>query len=444
MPNSPDMPESYQPFNPAFVLFAIALFLSLLFYSIPLEGLRPSQKEAVQIYYADNISQAHESIIDSFNAKYSGQIEVIPVNLPFDLFNTNERKELIARVLRSRGSKMDVFAVDQVWVPRFTKWAEPLTRFFPNVALSNVLPDALKTCYTKQQLVSVPLYIDIGLLYYRRDILEALPHFSQIETDLLASMTWKEFIALRDRYFADEPFYIFPGDNYEGLICNFLETFGGDGDSIYKDENFEINNSASRASIQLMHDLINKYGITPEAVISFDDNESYAYAFEHNIPFFRGWPSSLAEFHANPAYAEIARNLGIAALPHIDGHDPASVFGGWNLMISKFSKHKEEASLFLKYMLSEEAQDILYQLGGYPPILSDRYRDELYTQKHPTLQYLGALMKHGIHRPHHEDYTQISDILSIQINEVLAQKTSITNALETAVQELQSRGIPAR
>jgi multiple sugar transport system substrate-binding protein len=32
-----------------------------------------------------------------FNSRNKGRIEVVPVNLPFEKFTTNERKELLAR-----------------------------------------------------------------------------------------------------------------------------------------------------------------------------------------------------------------------------------------------------------------------------------------------------------------------------------------------------------
>ncbi len=432
------------PYNFVFVLFGIAVLLSLNFYLIPMQGLRHSKKEAVKIYYADNISPAHQRIITQFNDRYVGQIEVIPVNLPFRKFNTNERKELITRALRSRAGKMDVFAVDQIWVPRFTKWAAPLTKYFPEKEIVGILPYALTTCYSGPQLVCVPLYIDIGVLYYRRDILESLPDHSRIEETLAASITWNQFIALRDTYFMDQLFFIFPGDNYEGLICNYLEVLGGNGGRFYGDDGFIIDNPIARESLQLMVDLIHKYGLTPNAVTSFDDNESYAYAFEHNVPFFRGWPSSLTEFQANPVYSEMAGNLEMAALPHFGGHEPAYAFGGWNLMISKYSNHKDEASLFIKYMLSDEAQTILYEVGGYLPILDHHYQKSAYTQKHPALSYLRTLMKHGIHRPSHPEYTKISDILSSHINRALQKELSIGAALETATQDLILNSIPVK
>ena len=69
-----------------------------------------------KIYFVDHISAAHQKVIDKFNEKYKGQIEVVAINLPFVKFSTNERKELLARYLRSKSDRIDIFSVDQIWL----------------------------------------------------------------------------------------------------------------------------------------------------------------------------------------------------------------------------------------------------------------------------------------------------------------------------------------
>jgi hypothetical protein len=63
---------------------------------------RSESLEPVQVYFADNISHSHKLVIEEFNRLYRGKIEVIPDNLPFEKFSTNDRKELLTRSLRSK------------------------------------------------------------------------------------------------------------------------------------------------------------------------------------------------------------------------------------------------------------------------------------------------------------------------------------------------------
>ncbi len=106
-----------------FTLFIFSLVLLLIYNLFSLNRDRLDQREAVKIYFADNMSKAHLTLIDRFNRLHKDEIEIVPIDLPFSKFTTNERKELIARSLRDKDSRIDIFAVDKIWVPRFAKWA---------------------------------------------------------------------------------------------------------------------------------------------------------------------------------------------------------------------------------------------------------------------------------------------------------------------------------
>ena len=71
-----------------------------IYFVIPANYSGSSHSKVKKIYYADNISTAHQELIDRFNEEHAGKIEVVPVNLPFSKFSTNERKELLTRAFR--------------------------------------------------------------------------------------------------------------------------------------------------------------------------------------------------------------------------------------------------------------------------------------------------------------------------------------------------------
>ena len=212
----------------AIVLISMLVLGVLFFDRIP--TLWSERSGPRRVFFADNISTAHEAIIARFNELHKGRIEVVPVNLPFTKFSTNERKELLARSLRTRSDRIDVFAVDLIWVTRFSKWAEPMDRHFPRESLATTLPQALESCTVDGALMALPLYVDIGLMYYRSDIVGRLPDSSAIEEALRRSITWDELTALRDRLnYRGRPFYVFQGKAYEGLICNYFEHVASQG-----------------------------------------------------------------------------------------------------------------------------------------------------------------------------------------------------------------------
>jgi multiple sugar transport system substrate-binding protein len=112
------------------LISVIAIFLFILSYSLFSFNLSSSvESKLVIIKYADNISPAHQTVVDNFNLEYNGRIKVETINLPFTKFSTNERKELLTRSLRSKSDKLDLFAIDLIWSARFAKWAESLDKY---------------------------------------------------------------------------------------------------------------------------------------------------------------------------------------------------------------------------------------------------------------------------------------------------------------------------
>ncbi len=412
----------------------IAFVILVVFFSIILDSIHsPNSKKATKIYFADNISPALKILIDRFNLAYEGEIEVVPIDLPFSKFSTNERKELLARSLRSKSDLIDVFAGDLIWSARFAKWVHPLNYFFESSELNLILNYSLESCYYEEKLVAIPLYIDVGLMYYRRDILEKHPQFYIWEEILKKSITWEDFIELQKRYFRGvNPFYMFPAKNYEGLVCSMAELILSQNKSSFSKDTITINTPESKRALQLLVDLVNKYHLTPSAVLNFDEYQSYVYSLKNDAIFFRGW-SGFMQNHSRIIEEAGKKGLfGVAALPHFEGSSPVSVFGGWNLMISKSSNHLDEAVKFLKFALKKENQEMMYSVGGYLPVNYQVYQDRKFVDQNEFLDYYQKLLKNGVHRPYTSYYTKKSDIISFYVHQAIKKELTTEEALAKA------------
>ena len=423
------------------ILFAIFIFIIiavLTFNLISLKRDRYPKKSVTKLYFADNMSEAHQKIIEKFNQDHRGNIEVVPIDLTFEKFTTNDRKELIARSLRSRSSRIDIFAVDQIWVPRFAKWGEPLMAYFSDADLLAIVPQALKTCYYQDILLGIPLYLDLGVLYYRQDLIKNTPESDEIMRKLTHSIAWDDLIEYGQRHFPGKPFYLFQGEKYEGLVCNYLEILESMGGKWSAENQFSLNTPIGRQSAKFMLDLIIKYKVTPPLVSSFIERESYLYALEQDAPFFRGWSNFLKDVPVGTADSIKIKNLGVSFLPHFDDNPPVTIFGGWNLMISKYSKKKLEAIEFLHYILAEEAQKIMFETSGYLPILKKIYTDQQIVAKYPYIKFFGSMMDYGIYRPAVVNYTKISDVLAFYLNSILKQDLSVEKAMQLVDQTVSS------
>ena len=396
-----------------------------------------------KIYFVDHISAAHQKVIDKFNEKYKGQIEVEAINLPFVKFSTNERKELLARYLRSKSDRIDIFSVDQIWVPRFAKWAIPMEKYVSPPVKDDLLKYAMESCYFNDTLVSVPLYIDIAIMTYRKDLLKKLPDYKIVEQKIKESITWEDFISLKKKLgYSKNPFFLFQADDFEGLVCIFAELMADQNKPMVVDGNLQLNTKEAKKALQLLVDLVNKYDISPKEVVTLKENPSYDYFIKNNGVFLRGWTSFLSDDSKKSYnYNEIFDNLEAAPTPHFAGTKPVSVFGGWNLMISKFSTKIPEAVKFVNYLISDEAQRIMYEEALFLPINERIYKDSSYAKDFPGLQFYYNLIKRGFHRPFLENYTNISDFLSYYLNLAIRKELTVEDALKIASEKINSGSI---
>lgn len=392
------------------------------------------------IYFADNISKAHQKIIDQFNKKYEGQIKVETINLPFEKFSTNERKELLTRYLRSKSNRIDIFSVDIIWVPRFAKWSLPLDSMVDSSKIRNLLPYSLTSCIYDNKLFAIPLYIDIALMYYRDDFLRSLPDYQKLTNELNESITWERFIELQKRLkIPANNFYIFQADDYEGLLCSFTEIMSNLNSNIVNENgNLRLDEENTSKAVKFLRSLIYEKNISPKSVTELRENNSYQYFINNNSFAVRGWPNFLNK--DNQYLSDSLRiNIRKAPLPHFSGSKPASVFGGWNLMVSKYSEKIPEVMKFLDYILSEEAQKILYKEENFLPVVKSLYADSVFIAQNPELKFYQNLFKTGIYRPFLEEYTNISDILSQYINKVLKNELTVNEAVKLASEKISDK-----
>jgi len=395
-----------------------------------------SQK-VVRVYYADNISPAHQQVIDRFNEQYRGKIEVVPVHLPFEKFSTNERKELLARSLRNKSDRLDIFAVDVIWVPRFSRWAERLDSYIRPTERASILGQAVTSCVFESTLVALPIYIDVGMLYYRDDLMRALPGGQAMEERLRASITWDEFVRLgRAARRNEHPFYLYTGNDYEGLVCTFFELIAGQDEGFFQRPKLDFESPVARTALQMLVDFVRTYGISPAAVSDFDEIRSYKYLLDRNAVCARGWPNFLESFRATYDNPEKLTLIKRAALPHFPGKRPVSVIGGWDLMISKYSTRKQEAFELLRFFQREDMQKLLFEVGGYFPTNANVYADTAYVNRHPDLAFYRTLVEHGFHRPAMVGYTMMSDIISRYAHEAIKGEITVGDALQRMSHEI--------
>jgi ABC-type glycerol-3-phosphate transport system substrate-binding protein len=110
-------------------------------------------------------------------------------------------------------------------------------------------------------------------------------------------------------------------------------------------------------------------------------------------------------------------------------------------MISKFSKKKEAALDFAKFLLTDESQEVFYATGGFYPVVSSFYQNPENIRRYPEIPEIQALMVTGVHRPQEKDYTKNSKIMAHYFTLAMRRKLTVDEAVKGATQAIRSEQV---
>jgi trehalose/maltose transport system substrate-binding protein len=203
------------------------------------------------------------------------------------------------------------------------------------------------------KLVAMPWFGDFGMLYYRTDLLKKYG-YSKPPT------TWTQLFAMakkiQDGEKASSPNFsgfVFQGNAYEGLTCDSLEWIASSGGGDFIDnKKADINNAKAAAVLDLFRKNI---GVTtPRGVTTYQEGETHTAFIDGDAAFMRNWPYAYSLAQAKGS--KVAGKFAVAPLPHGPGGHSVATVGGWQLAVSKYSKHPDAAIEFVRYMTSKAVE----------------------------------------------------------------------------------------
>ncbi|MGZ4395511.1 MAG: ABC transporter substrate-binding protein [Gaiellaceae bacterium] len=200
------------------------------------------------------------------------------------------------------------------------------------------------------RLVAMPWFGDFGILYYRTDLLAKYGYSAPPKTwDQLFAMAKK----IQDGEQQSNPnFYgfVFQGNAYEGLTCDALEWLASSGAGSFIDHGqVTINNPKAVSVLDSFGAQIGK--ITPRGVTTYQEGEAHTAFVSGDAAFMRNWPYAYS-IGADPKTSKIVGKFNVTVLPHGTGGNSVGTVGGWQLAVSKYSKHIDAATEFVRYMTS--------------------------------------------------------------------------------------------
>ena len=333
--------------------------------------------------------------------------------------SSTQLHDLITQKLKNRDLETDVFVMDVIWPAEFASagWVLPLDRHFVRAEQDKFLQAPIKANRYNGQIFGVPVFIDAGLLYYRKDLLEkyrlAPPRF------------WPEMVddarAILDGE-RDSQLVGFSGQfkQYEGLVCNMMEYILGNGGALWDESQLKstINQPRAMEAVRFVRDRIIGQ-ISHRGVLAYEEPESLALFTEGRAIFHRNWPYAW-QIANDRKQSKIAGKIGMIPLPSFPGNKAAAALGGWQLGISRFSRQSELAWRFISFMTSQAMQKRMAVEIGRAPTRTALYADAEVLDTIPQLKSLREIFETAIPRPTTPVYVPLSNIMQRYFSSVLA------------------------
>ncbi len=339
---------------------------------------------------------------------------------------SSERLNLYRQLFGARSADMDIYQLDIIWPGIFAQHLEDMTPVLGDDA-ENFLEETLNASQVSGRLVSVPFFINVGVLFYRPSLLQKYGYedppttYEELET-MAAAITEGERAAGNDDFWG----FVWQGRSYEGLTCNAIEWIASEGGE-YFDENGEVTID-SDASVRALERAARWPGwISSPDVVNWMESHGEKEFTNGNAAFLRAWPT------AGPRILEsaIAGDFAVAPLPSGSAR-PAASLGGWGLGVSSYSPMKEEAKEFVKFLVSPEILKLRAVEGGLIPPRPDLYLDPEVQEALPTMNQYTEILAAAVARPStttQDRYGEVSAVLFTEVHAVLIGKQTAQEAL---------------
>nr|WP_206339100.1 MULTISPECIES: ABC transporter substrate-binding protein [unclassified Synechococcus] len=392
-----------------------------------LVGSASFRAEEVSILMPSSFTDASAELVKTFNREHRGRIHLNLIRGPL---NTESISDLAISSLLLGDAPFDALLMDVTWLPKYAAagWLEPLDHWFDQADQEQLVEGARLGNDYDGHLYRWPLVADVGLLYWRTDLMKEPPKTPDELVSVAGQLVQTNAVANG---------FVWQGRQYEGLSCDFLEVlqgFGGEWMDTTTNTMQLDTPEATRAAAWL-NDLINE-GISPYAVTNYAESESLQAFKSGDAALMRNWPYAWAELQKDDS--NVKGNVGISLMVAQPGERPGATLGSWGLSLMRQSPHQEAAVEAIRYLTNEASQRARFLNNGYSPTQANLFSDPEMLKSSPVLPELQLALNNAVVRPPTPLYAQLSDVVQRELNGLFTETGSADEAMATSQQRSQT------
>jgi trehalose/maltose transport system substrate-binding protein len=352
--------------------------------------------------------------------------------------SSTDRLALYQQLLASHARDIDVLQIDVVWPGILASHLADLRPYLGDSLAGRIFPALVRNDVVGGRLVAVPWWVDAGVLYYRADLLRRYgfrPPATWSElTTIARTIQRRERAAGHRRLWG----FVWQGRPYEGLTCDALEwidSFGG-GTIVADDGRITVDNPHAVDALTLAASWVGD--ISPPGVLDYDEEAARGVFQTGNAVFMRNWPYAWALLQG--AHSAVRGKVEVAALPHGPGGHPSATLGGWQLAVSRYSRHPALAADLVRYLTSASEQKRRAIAGAYNPTIVALYADSAVLAANPFFARLLPAFERAVARPSRVTgprYSRVSNETWSAVHDVLAHAADPAPRLERLGRSLE-------
>ncbi|MEM6431274.1 MAG: extracellular solute-binding protein, partial [Deinococcota bacterium] len=268
--------------------------------------------------------------------------------------------------------------------------------------------------------VAIPYAPELGVLYYRRDLLDKYGYLSP-------PVSWQELEALAfeiqrgERAIGATNFwgYVWQGARQADLIDNALEWLVAQGAPPLVEDGraLALNNSDAARALSYAQRWVG--AVSPEAVLSYNETAAVDAWLSGQVAFLRAGTGALTRIRQSP----LQERVGVARLPSGRSRSVASL-GGWYLAVHETTDQSDAAAALIAFM-TQAAFDTWRAEVGYLPLHESSYESPEILAQHPYYRLVPTTLDAIVSPPVNRlgaDYAVVSSALIHGVHEIISDK----------------------
>jgi len=348
----------------------------------------PAERTVIKFAAQADSTPATQAVVDAYNASQ----ELYTVEW-IDMTNdSGAMREQILTSMQAGSSDYDVLSMDVVWAGEFAAagYIAPIDQLMQadGLKISQFNAGSMTAGNYSAKQYTLPFFPDLGLLYFRKDIVSAEDAAKLVAGDY----TYADLQTMAEMYMGQggtTDGIVFQAKLYEGLLCNPTEYTAGWTDV-----------EGGLVALKAMVDS----SASPVDILNYSEGETHNSFIKGASVFARNWPYQWGMIASEGTISQDV--VDVAPLPG------GSTVGGWLLGINKNSVNQEGAWDFMKFVATD-GQKIMSVQGGYLPGYNEMLTDADVIAANAMLSMTGFqnALATTISRPVSAHYSETSDAI---------------------------------